>query len=578
MRRLLTALFAVVAMSTASGAAMSATPPSRAAVIMLWTTSDPQSLIADVRCLDVALRAPFEIGAPARALRSHPAVRFAIALSPAYANSIECAGADPFDAASRATGAHSDVRTRDVLRLLAAMPPLTASEAATPGGRELATLTVDAQQWLANPAQDRISTDDVRRAASLDAVARAANAGSAAARALLEQPPPTAALLRAANDVARSSMDAMASATRDAVSRGALEFVATPDGDPILPLLIDSGGKTLADPSVLPLNAAADATAMIDDAIAGITPLDDSRKPGLLSPFGAYDDATAQLAAARGARFAVFSDRVLQTSQAGGSVEALRAAQASSYLLYGLALGKTTTLPLLFWADDASRALDGLATSLPPQAFAARVTGAAAAAGATSADGSPRVITLRVQMSAPWAARPDAEAVVDQVASALARSGASATPSGYLGAHRTMTSVYGFAAGSTLGSLDAFTATPNQAAMWAALAQARDAVGGDAALKTAAIREPLLNAESGDWYLAPLLPLAQEAFNENIDDFRADLRAAYAAANKPAPAVIAPMRASTPPPVRPSPNPASPAPASTASPTPKSTGGYPQGL
>jgi len=245
-----------------------------------------------------------------------------------------------------------------------------------------------------------------------------------------------------------------------------------------------------------------------------------------------------------------------------------------------LEIAKSTTLPLLFWADDASRALDGLATSLPPQAFAARVTSDAAAAGATSTDGSPRVITLRVQMGAPWAARSDAEVVIDGVATALVRSGASATPSGYLGTHRTMTSVYGFAAGSTLGSLDAFTALPNQAAMWAALAQARDAVGGDAALKTAAIREPLLHAESGDWYLVPQLPLAQEVVDEQIDEFRADLRAVYAAANKAAPAVIAPMRMSSPPPVRPSPSASSPAPTPpvTASPTPAATGSYPQGL
>jgi hypothetical protein len=235
-----------------------------------------------------------------------------------------------------------------------------------------------------------------------------------------------------------------------------------------------------------------------------------------------------------------------------------------------LEIGKTTTLPLLFWSDDASRALDALATSLPPQAFAARVTGDAVAAGATSSDGSPRVITLRVQMNAPWAARSDADAVVERVATALAQWRATSTPSGYLGSHRSMTSVYGFAAGSTLGSLDAFTAMPNQAAMWAALAQARNAAGGDAALAKAAVREPLLHAESGDWFLVPELPLAQELVNEHVDEFRADLRAVYAAANKTAPAVIAPLRISTPPPVPPSPNPASPAPAA--------SGSYPQAL
>lgn len=564
------ALVCAVVASTSPSAATSPSGPTRATIIMLWATADPQSALADVQCLDVSLRAPFEIGAPARALRAHPGARFAVALSPSYARAIACAGDDPLGAASHATGTHSDERTRDVLRLLATMPPLASTVAAMPGARELATLTATAQHWLASPAQGGISTDVVRRATALNAIARSANAGSDTARSLLERPPATAALLRAADGVIRGALDAAAGAARDAVSRGALEFVATPDGDPILPLLVDSGGKTLADASVLPLNAAADATALIDDAIAGVAPLDGSRTPGILAPFGAYDDASAQLTAARGARFAIYSDRVLQTSQAGGSVAALHAAQASTYLTYGLATGKTTTLPLLFWGDDASRALDALATSLPPQAFAALMASDAVAAGATSSDGSPRVLTLRVQMGAQWSQRPDAETVVERVAIALARWGATATPSGYIATHRKLTSVYGFAAGSTLGSLDAFTARPNQTAMWAALAQARDAAGGDAALKTAAIRQPLLRAESGEWFLAPVLPLAQEQVTSLVDEFRAELRAVYAAANKPAPAVIAPMRMSTPPPVRASPNPASPAPAA--------TGSYPQAL
>jgi hypothetical protein len=570
MRRLLSVLVTAVAVSSSPAAAVAAAPPIHATIVMLWATADPQSTFADVRCMDVALRAPFEIGAPARALRVHPSARFAVALSPSYARAIACAGADPLGAASRATGTHADTRTRDVVRLLATMPPLASTTTATTGARELATLTATLQHWLASPGQDRIDADVVRRAAALNGIARSASAGSGAARALLEQPPATAALLRAADGIVRAATDATTRAASEAVSRGALEFVATPDGDPILPLLVDSGGKTLADPSIMPLNAAADASAMVDDAIANIAPLDDARPPGILAPFGAYDDASAQLTAARGARFAIYSDRVLQTSQAGGSVAALHAAQASPYQNYSLEIGKTTTLPLFFWADDASRELDALATSLPPQAFAARVTSDAAAAGATSSDGSPRVLTLRVQMGAHWAARPDAEAVVMDAATALARWGATATPTGYLALHRKMTGAYGFAAGSTLGSLDAFTASPNQAAMWAALAQARGAAGGDAALKKAAIREPLLRAESGDWYLAPALPLAQDAVIELVDEFRAELRAVYAAANTPAPAVIAPMRTSTPPPVRASPSPASPA--------PSATGGYPQAL
>jgi hypothetical protein len=149
-------------------------------------------------------------------------------------------------------------------------------------------------------------------------------------------------------------------------------------------------------------------------------------------------------------------------------------------------------------------------------------------------------------MGGPWGQRADAAVVVDRLAIALARSSA-ATPAGYLAAHhRAMASAYGFAPGCTLGALDAFTSSSNQAAMWTALAQARDAAGGDDALKSAAIREPLLRAESGSWYLAPLLPLGSDQVKAEIDAFRSQLRAVYAAAGKPAPAHIAPVRTITP--------------------------------
>ena len=273
----------------------------------------------------------------------------------------------------------------------------------------------------------------------------------------------------------------------------------------------------------------------------------------------------------RAVRTTRFFHRVLQTSQAGGSVAALRAAQASPYLVYALQIAKASTLPVYFWADDDSRALDGFATTLSPDAFAARVTADAGVASATSADGSPRVLVMRVDFDAPWSLRPDAAAVVDRVAVALARWGAVATPSGYLGSHRALTSVYGFAPGSTVGPLDAFTASANQAALWSALAQAREAAGGDAGLRKPSVREPLLRAESGRWFLTPTLPLGAAALKGTLDDFRSDLRDVYTAAGKPAPALIAPMRPSTPAPVL--------RPTASPSPSPNHTnGGYPQGL
>jgi len=571
MRRLVSVLLCA-GITIGSATAASPAAPVRATAVIVWVATDPASAFADVRCLDVALRAPFEIGATTNALRAHTGARFAIALSPAYASAFACASIDPLGAASRATGERTDERTRDVLRVLAAMPPLHASLAATRGGRELAALTVAAQHWLADGTAARFNPDDLRRVAALNAAARSGAVGSVIGRSLLSQPSSsTAALYRAANELVRGEAGDAAYAVRAAVAHGALEFVATPNGAPVLPLLVDSGGKTMSDPSVLPLDATADATALIDDSIAGVSAMEGGRATGLLSPFGAYDDASAQLIAARGARYAIYSDRVLQTSQAGGSVAALRAAQASPYLVYALQIAKTTSLPIYFWADEASRALDGFATTLPPDAFAARVAADASAAGATSSDGTARALVLCIDFDGAWSHRPDAAAVVDRVAVALARWGAAATPSGYLASHRALASVYGFAPGSTVGPLDAFTALPNQAAMWSALAQARDAAGGDAALRTSTIREPLLRAESGRWFLAPVLPLASDEIKAELDDFRSTLRAVYTAAGKPGPALIAPMRPSTPAPAPSSPASASPSPSPRAS-------SYPQAL
>lgn len=571
MRRLLSILLCA-GLSAAPATAAAPASPVRATVLMVWTVADPQSASADVRTMDVALRAPFEIGAPSRALRLHPGARFAIALSPSYAAALAPAESNPLGAATLASGERTDSRTRDIVALLATMPPVRAQEASTAGARELAALTSSAQRWLAGAAGARFNADDLRRAAALNAAARLADAGAAGASALLTHPPAaTAALFKAANDDLRAAVSAVDKDSRDAAARGALEFVATPDGAPVLPLLVDSGGKTMSDPSVLPLNAAADANAFVDDALAGVSSLTGNRGAGLLAPFGAYDDASAQLIAARGARFAIYSDRVLQTSQAGGSVAALRAARASSYQTYGLQIGKTGNLPLYFWADGPSRVLDGLATSQPPGSFAAIVIADASDAGATSFDGTSRAITLRVQLGGPWAQRPDASSLIDSVAGALARWGAAATPSGYLKIHRTAIGAYGFAPGSTLGALDAFTALPNQTVMWAALAQAREAAGGDAALKKTAVRTPLLRAESGSWFLLPTLPLSPDKFKEGIDGFRALLGAMYAGAGKPAPATIAPMRPSTPAPSTPSPLPSATKPG-------KHGDGYPQGL
>ena len=246
MRRLVSALLSAgIAIASITAAAQAA--PVRATVVMLWAATDPTSPFADVRCLDVSLRAPLEIGAPAKALRAHPGARFAIAVSPAYVGAFACASADPLSAASRATGERAAVRTRDVLRVLASMPPLTASLAATRGGRELVTLTVAAQHWLAGATASPFSPEDLRRLTALNAAARSAAAGSVIGRTLSAAAVVDGRHHRAARTNCCVAKQTTLRRCPQAVAR-ALESSRRRTGAGAA-LLVDSGGKTMSDPS-----------------------------------------------------------------------------------------------------------------------------------------------------------------------------------------------------------------------------------------------------------------------------------------------------------------------------------------
>lgn len=558
---LLTALAAaVIALPTRASAA----PHRAAAVVLVWSVADPASAFPDVRTMDVALRAPFEIGAVAKALGEHPSAHFGIEMTPDYLSALNAAAIDPLAAASNALDSPSDERTRDVLMLIAHLPPLDAEASASAGGRALASFAARARAVIGGVPNSRMLRNDVRRAAALDAAARLAMTGSAAARALLDAPPAQASVLSQKADALLAAAAQLMAAQLSASARaGALEIVATPNGDPVLPLLVDSGGKSAEDPTAIPLDASADAAALVSDALAAASALNKDGHAGLASPYGAYDDAAAQQIAGAGARFAVFSDRVVRASQAGGSVEALAAALAAPYQAYDLQISKTTFMPVLFWDESTSSALETIAATAPVNAFANRLAAAAQTAGNVSSD-AHALIALRVRMDRQWAQRDDALAVVGAVARTVSGRDGSATPSGYIEAHQHATPVYGFAPGSSLGSLDAFDGTPNQQAMWSALAAARYAASGGAALTNQTAQALLWRAEAGTWYRVPDLPLSADAVQRQIDQFRTLLADVYKACGKTPPAKIAPQR--TPPP--------SPAP----TPAPKPSPSYPQGL
>jgi hypothetical protein len=552
----------------------------RATVVLVWSVADPMSSYTDVRRMDVALRAPFEIGALVNALRNHPGARFAIELAPGYENALRAAAIDPLGAADQAPDALRDEHTRDVLEILAHVPTMDAATASSNGGLALIAYAVRARCNLSGTANCTMRRSEIQRAAALHAAASLAMTGSAAARALLDAPPSGGdALSAAAGSLLAETIRDLAAQLEVALTTGALEVVATPDGDPILPLLIDSGGKSASDPTAIPLDASADATMLISDALSTAAALNQGARAGLASPFGAYDDAAAQAIAAAGARFAIFSDRVVRASQAGGSIAALGAELAAPYQLYDLQTSKTAHMPVLFVDEASSSALESIAASSPPQAFSNRLLSLAQYA-ADASPGTKAMIVLRVRMNQSWAQRADAPAVVSEVARALGARDASATPSEYVDAHQKASPVYGFPAGSSLGSLDAFDGTPNQQALWSALAAARFAASGGGALQNATARALILRAEAGMWYRAPDLPLPPQTVKSQIDRFRSLLADVYKACGKSPPPTIAPQRtpAPSPAPASSAPKP-SPAPANAAStPAPTPSQSYPQGL
>jgi len=464
---------------------------------------------------------------------------------------------------------------------------MDAATAASNGGLLLVSYALRARCDLSGAANCTMRQSEIQRAAALHAAASLAMAGSAAARSLLHDPPTgVTALSAAAGSLLAESARDITAQLEVALTSGALEVVATPDGDPILPLLIDSGGKSLSDPTAIPLDASADAAMLISGALSTAASLNKGARAGLASPFGAYDDAAAQAIGAAGARYAIFSERVVRASQAGGTVAALGAALAAPYQLYDLQTSKTAHVPVLFWDDASSSALEAIAPSSPPEAFANRLS-ALAQTAAIAAPGVPAMIVLRVRMDQLWAQRADAPAVVSDVARTLGARGASATPSEYVDAHAKAVPVYGFAPGSSLGSLDAFDGTPNQQALWSALAAARFAASGGGALTNATARSLILRAEASMWYRVPDLPLPPDTVRSRIDSFRSLLAGVYKASGKSPPPTIAPQRTPAPSPAStiaaPKPNPAStsaapkPSPAPTsAAPTP--TPSYPQAL
>lgn len=548
------AAFFVVALLAGAGSAAGA-QAQPVEVALVWRFSPPNYAGAPVQALQTGMAAPELIGSLTRAIRSHPGAGASIAIDADAVSALERAAAG--DTALRSVGEGSPAsdpeRIPALLRVLVDRLPGPAAVERTIAARRWGVLAANAGLALAGDRAAAMSARDLADLAGLDVALRLASAGRIAASSpyLSKSSFDARDLADVATMLARADRETL-DEIRALTASGTLEIVALPAHEPVLPLLVDGGGKTSLDPNAIIAGAAADAAADVESGLRAAASLGGGA-PGLYSPFGAYDDATAALVQSRGASYALFSDRTLQGLSGGGSFESLQAAERGAKGAYLLQTSKTEKLPTLFWRDDESRALNALAPFLPATAMSELILGdARRAAEAQSEARSPAILVLTIDLDGAWARRPDRAAAIESVMAALSRGGgiSATTPKRFLAAHPALAPAYGYAPASTAGGLDFWTGTPTQRSMWQALADARKAAGGDSILAHPEAREALLNAEAAHWFAAAAAPSSPAEANRVLRQFRTLIAAVYRGAGKPVPAAIAPVVPESPAPGR----------------------------
>jgi len=553
MRRKAPLVAALVSTALSLGAAplgVHAAGAARVNVALVWHVESPAAGDASVRAMDVALSAPATLGSILHALRSHSGARVAVALAPDVLNSLEEAASGDALLGELARGRFNpdDPRFADVLAALSRVPAISSDLTRSPAGRRYAALASAAPLARTGSAATRYSARDLADFAGAAALMWLAAAGGSSEVAALSSRPnidangDVAALARADDDTLKL--------LRSEVKSGAVELIAQPSGEPVLPLLVDSAGKTSLDPNVIEMHASADAGRMIDDAIAAVSRFEgSSRAVGIYSPFGAYDDATADTMALHKAAYGLFTDRVVKGIGAGESAEAVAAAQSAGFHAYTLQTGKDRSLKALFWDQSDSDSLSATPVSWPASAMGDRIAAIARSAGATAASvPGPRVVVLSIDADGAWTRRADRQAVLEHIAARLSDApGFSAqTPAAYLASAGPGAVAYGFPAACSAGSFELWMGSSAQASLWTALVAARSAAGADSALDQPKTREPLLQAESSIWFESVALPLPSATLDRRLRQYRGLLTQMYRAVGRPAPSPLAPVRTEAP--------------------------------
>lgn len=538
----LTAAAALIAAAKAAPPPSSSAPPSLAVV---FRVAPPASDDASLAAADVALRAPEEIGEPIRALRGHPHAHLAFAIEPAYLSALDrAASGDTALSGATRNAAPSGEQTIALLGILSRHRPLEPAVARSRAGSQYLTFATAAANVTRGQSSLTFSAQDLVNFAATDAAVVMSETG-------MPQPEsfsPPAATLRALAAADKSVADEL----RADVRSGAVEIVATPDDEPVLPLLIDAGGKSTSDARIVNLAAATDAGKVTTAALRSVAAF---ARPasglgiGFYSPFGAYDDATGPIVKSAGAAYALFSDRVVRGS-GSGSQNGVEETAASSLRAYSLTVDRNVTLPVLFWSEDSSAAVQ---TAIGATGAMSQQLRAVASQAAQRVRGASSILVLRIDAEGPWSQRSDARAVIERFVGTIAAgsAGPATTPGLFLHAHPATASAYGYPAAAESGSLQLWMGSVDQASLWRALAAARTAAGGDSAIDKPKVRPLLVAAESGVWFASLGDPMSGVAASR-LAAFRALIAAIYRAVDAKVPANIAPVKAT---PATPSPTP-----------------------
>jgi hypothetical protein len=546
----------VICALTAAAALIAAAKPATAAsssnsapsLAIVFHVAPPASDDATLAAADVALRAPEEIGEPIRALRGRPHAHLTFAIDSAYLAALDRASNGDTALRSGARGLSRE-QSIELLSILARHRPLDSGAARSRAGAQYLTLATAAANAARGDRSLAFSASDLANFAATDATVVLSETGMPRPESFS----PSSAVIRAL----ASADKAVADELRADVRSGAVELVAIPDDEPVLPLIIDAGGKSATDARIINLAAGTDAGKVTTAALrasAGFARPPSGLGVGFYSPFGAYDDATGPIIKGAGAAYALFSDRVVRGSGTG-SQSGVDEAAASSLHAYALTVDRNVTLPVLFWSEDGSAAVQ---TAIGATGAMSRQLVAVADQAAQRARGASAILVLRIDAEGPWSQRSDARAVIERFVATLAAgsAGASTTPAQFLRAHPATASAYGYPAAAESGSLGLWMGSVDQASLWRALAAARTAAGGDSAIDKPKVRPLLVAAESGLWFESLGDPMGT-ILSSRLAEFRNLIAGIYRAVDAKVPDKIAPVKADM----------AGP------SPTPMSTGG-----